>query len=220
MFEFLNLFKPKIVYKENRISKDFDFEEVPDLVIPDNSKKNLLIMDDVSDVINVTIKELEFLDRCSEKINESGLENLGSFKPFVEELTNTELMKLTKISLDDFNIIRAEGKMAAFQAMRADSIDYCILDIIIGGHNIFNHEIKILDGIDVAYEMVKKGVPIECILFFSGCSLGETSAEFKKAKDLLGIDITDRVIYKDNNINQKLKMLISLLTEERLCLIN
>lgn len=140
-------------------------------------------MDDVQDVIDITIQDIKYLDYLASKINKTGLDNLEEDSDFIDSLTNTELLKLTKINLNNYNIVISSGKMAAFSAMKIiEKIDIAILDIIIGSHNIYNNEIKSLDGIDVAKELVNKGISIDSILFYSGCSLDVNSIEYLKAK--------------------------------------
>ena len=104
--------------------------------------------------------------------------------------------------------------MAAFKVMKllevGRVIEKAFLDIIIGGNNLYKGHLVILDGIDVAKAILDIN-PNADILFYSGCSLDESGAEFNKCKKLLGKDINSMTIGKNNNKLEKIKRLLELL---------
>lgn len=204
-----------IIYKKaSDLGKESEYDVIPKLDIPHNDKKTILILDDNEQAGNLTLLDLRMLDSIAEKMRATGLKDLSNKqKSFVEQLPNKQLEQLNKLNLEDYNIIIATGTMAAFSVYEAIDaglkVDYAILDILIGGHNIYSDKGCILDGIDVSNKLYGSNPEIK-YNFYSGCSLAEDSDETIKYNKLMRGDLNSCVIVKDKNLDQKRQKLIEL----------
>lgn len=199
------------------ISSDDRLLEIVLPVVPNNNKINLIIMDDNESAGEITKKEIMKLHEISQSINDTGLEKLNRFNSaFIQKLTNMQLIKLTKFDINNYNIIMCTGKMAAFQVIglieKDVKIDKAFLDILIGGYNVYKGRCTILDGIDVAKDILESN-PDSKILFYSGCSLDEDSVECRKSDELLHKDIRKIVLGKDNDTYGKKVKLIEFMVD-------
>ena len=112
-----------------------------------------------------------------------------------------------KLNYLDFNIITFKTEYAPYLIKKICDqvrIDLAVLDIIFGGTVINNdNDILMMDGIDVAENLIKKHD--SKILFYSGCTLNSTTSEAQKLNSLINnknknnnIYITDKDL--DDNI--------------------
>jgi hypothetical protein len=207
--------EPILYKKASDLGKETEYEKIPKLEIPTNNKPNILVLDDNEQAGNLTLLDIKMLDSISKKIRKSGLNELSNKQQtFVEQLPNRLFEVLSKIDFDDYNIIIATGTMAAFSIFEALDdglkVDYAILDILIGGHNLYKGKQEILDGIDVAKKLYEVNPNIK-YYFYSGCSLSDESDETMKCQNLLDKNIKDCLITKDKNLDIKRQKILELL---------
>ena len=150
---------------------------------------NLLIMDDSAEIISSLIDDLETL-------NESN-----------------------SINLDEYNIIAVSSRLAGFKVLEIlkkapdINIDYALLDIVLGGKKVVDGIRTMVDGVDIAIQLLKQYPEVE-ILFFSGCiieSVSNTSHFTTKFNDFTGDKLNDYMMPKDINFEKELKKLTNFL---------
>ncbi len=209
---------PHIAYKStSSLGKDNILDIVPKLEIPNNNKKNILILDDNYEAAEITASDFKFIFNISKKLKLTGINELTpKQQEFVGKLTNALFTLLTELDTSNYNIIIATTDMAAFsvfQAIDAGIIfDYAILDILLGGYNKYAGKFQILDGIDVAYKLEQQNQKNK-YLFYSGCSLVSDSEETLKFFRLFhdSIDFNKLIIMKDRDLYGKRLKLLELL---------
>lgn len=195
--------------KPSEIGKKTNFDDIPNVDVP-KTGTNIIILDDNVCAGKITKKEIIFLLSIGEKL-EFGLDVLNeNEKTFISGLTNNELTILNDTRKYIFNIILFTGDQAAFSLIesikRNDKIDIAILDIIIGGYNLYEGKGIVLDGIDISFNLKDKKFK-----FYSGCSLDRDSTEFSKFWEYFQEDINEYTIIKNNNSNYRLKEIIRLI---------
>jgi hypothetical protein len=162
----------------------------------DFNKKNVLIMDDKKDIVEGIIDDFFILD-------EKGL-----------------------INIDDYNFFVFYGKMSAFLVKdfiekfgNLISIDYAILDIIIGGKRFSNGKKIIYDGIDVS-KILKEKYPNCLIIFYTGCMIENSDdllmniSYVKKFKEYFDDNIYNYLMSKSENLDTEIKYLHKFLKGE------
>lgn len=146
--------------------------------------KNILIMDDSEEIILSILDDLRSIDS-------------------------------PHFNLSKFNIITVSTKMAGFDVLEiiknADriKIDFALLDIVLGGKKDIDGIRKMLDGVDIAIELLKNN-PAVHLLFFSGCIIEETndSLHFRtRFENFVGEDMNDYIIPKDIDFEDGLNKL-------------
>lgn len=215
MFDKLNTLFNFDKSDDNINSLNKKFEDIPTIIIPQNDKKNILILDDNEESGHVTILDLKMLNTISEKIRTDCIDSLSDkHKTFVSTLNQNSITKLKDFSIDDFNIILVTGSMAAFSIFEALdnglNIDYAILDILLGGNNIYKGKPCVLDGIDVVNKLVTHNKYVK-YLFYSGCSINSDTDENIKFKNLMGENINKYLIIKNKDFVLKRKKFFELL---------
>jgi hypothetical protein len=230
MLKLLKLLK-LLFFKTPQIRKipdDIDFLPIESIKTNDNydtiptidyknppCTKTILIVDDNEYATKVTKKEIEGMILLSDKLNAGDFNLLDkNDRTFISTLSNEELVSLNMMHKQKYNIIVVHGELAGFTAIDAINnglfIDYAFLDIIIGGRNIYLGKSIVLDGIDIASHLAI--FCKECkYIFYSGCTITHESIEYIKANDVLGIDINDCIVHKDNNFNKKKKKILGML---------
>jgi CheY-like chemotaxis protein len=199
----------EVTYKEHVISKKEKKLRINTFDIPED-RLNILVMDDSEDNADITIEDLQELIELSAALR-NGIESLNQAdKDFISTLSNSQMTNLHTLSLFNPNIIKATGDMAAFEVLYSlrsckSIIHFAILDIIIGGMNQIDGKTKILDGIDVAKEIMERG---GTALFYSGCSVDIDSSESKKTRQLLHEDIQNMIIEKTSSFEDKKKIIL------------
>lgn len=209
---------PHITYKSaSSLGKDTTLDIIPTLDIPQNNKKNILVMDDNSEAAEITVSDFKFIFSISRKLKDSGVNDLTpKQQEFVGRLPNNLFTQLSNLDTENYNLIIASTDMAAFSVFQ--SIDsgvifhYSVLDILIGGYNKYGNKFQILDGIDVAYKLERKNQNSK-YLFYSGCSLVEDSEETIKFFRLFhnSVDFNKLVVMKDRDLYGKRLKLLELL---------
>jgi CheY-like chemotaxis protein len=199
----------EVTYKEHVITKKEKKHCIKTFDIPED-RLNILVMDDSEGNADITIEDLQELIELSVALR-NGIESLNQEdKDFISTLSNYQMTNLHTLSLFKPNIIKATGDMAAFEvlhSLRSSKciIHFAILDIIIGGMNQIDGKTKILDGIDVAKEIMDRG---GIALFYSGCSIDADSSESKKTRQLLHKDIQNMIIEKTSSFEDKKKIIL------------
>ena len=191
-------------------------EMIAPVSIPTNDKKNLVIVDDNEIAGEITKEDVGILGSIASFIREdSTLSKIPEkYKPILEKLDNDTLYSLSTLDMDDFNIILITGKMAGFQLVSAIGrglrVDYAVLDIILGGSGVYKGETSIIDGIDLAGDILDRN-PEANVMFYTGCSFEKGQDEYKRVSKLTS-RINDMVLFKNNDLLYKKKRLINLLT--------
>lgn len=207
-----------VTYKKpSELGKQHHYSIIPSLEIPTNNKPNILIMDDNLEAGEVTVLDFKQIDDIAKKIREGNIKLLSKKQQeFIETLPNKILCELTKFKLDDYNIILATGTMAAFSVLEAVDnglrVDYAVLDILIGGYNVYKGKQYMPDGIDVVKHL-KQNNPNIRYYFYSGCSLSLDSDETHKFHKITGDDLRHYTIDKDKNLFNKKQKIISLFVD-------
>jgi len=122
----------------------------------------------------------------------------------------------TDFNLSKYNILTIHSKMAGFFVMDIlkyaplITINYALLDIILGGKKVIDGKRKMLDGVDVAIEIWKNFDAAE-ILFFSGCIIESDSKDIFNFKDkfeeFAGESIENFILPKDSSFEDELEKL-------------
>lgn len=210
--------KEHINYKSlNDIKTPKKLKEIPLLEYSKNTDKiNFLIMDDNEIGVNISIKDVEELNELANILRTKGIHNIPlKYEVFVNKMTNFELRDLSKFDLDKFQLIKSTTDMAGFsvlEMLQDIKIDYAFLDILVGGLGMYKGKVTVIDGIDVANEILTRN-PKAKIIFYSGCNINKESSEYIKAKKLLGVNIENIMILKDSDIMKKRLKLLTFLSE-------
>ena len=198
---------------ENNNTKDAEEIIIP--IVPKNDNINFIIMDDNETAAEITLEELEHLSTLANMLKHGKISEFPTHdQEFIGQLNTEDLKKLYSFDISKYNIILCTGKMAGFKVIKllenGIKIDVAFLDLIMGGYNTYHGKGTIIDGIDVANELLNYN-PDTTVLFYSGCALDEQSGEYNKANRLLNIDIKNQTVGKDNNYLEKQSKLLSLL---------
>jgi hypothetical protein len=187
----------KVDYHNTNKSETHNFTNMQDQItwLTDNgwvngntfnkSNKNILIMDDRQDIISAVIDDLERMDE-------------------------TEI-----INLNHFNLITVSSKNAGFHVLdileKAPNItiDYALLDIVLGGKKIVDGVKQMVDGVDVAIQIWERFSTAQ-ILFFSGCIIENSNDrdDFKnRFTSYTQEDISDYLLPKDIDFDSEIDQL-------------
>lgn len=220
IIEFFRNKKPEndITYKKSsELGKIQNIIPIPIIKIPNNNKKNFIILDDNIDAADVTYLDLKQLNSIAEKLRHSGTQQLSQKQiKFIRTLSNSLFEILSKFNIDDFNILLFTGDMAAFSLFdaidRGLKVDYGIFDILIGGYNQYNKEFRILNGIDVVAKILETNKDLS-YRFYSGCSLDDNSIESVEFIEKIGISsgLKYFVISKDRDMDKKKKSILDII---------
>lgn len=210
-----NLDKSK--YKTlDSVSKAKEVDLIPYVEIPDNTKKNIVIIDDNDIAGDITKEDIKVLGRISKVLNEKiSIEDIEHrYRALIEKFDNKTLDDLSHLCLDEYEITLITGKMAGFSLINALKkgliVDYAVLDIILGGSGLYKDTQTILDGIDVAKDILESN-PKANVMFYTGCSFEKGQEEYKKVSKLTD-NMEDMVLHKGNDLLHKKKKLIELLS--------
>lgn len=197
-------------------------KDVVDLIdvikIPKNDKKNIIIMDDNDIAGDITKTDIESIGSMAKFIaNHGDIETINKrYKLLLENIDDETLTNLSKLNLDDFNIILVTGKMAGYTLIsaldRGLTVDYAILDIILGGSGVYRGKTTIVDGIDVAKEIISRNQKAH-VMFYTGCSFEKGQVEWRRVS-LLTDNIEDMVLHKNHDLLYKKEKIINLLSRE------
>jgi len=189
--------------------------KIPELVMPKNSKPNILLMDDNIGTVSFLKDDLESYHYLAQRIRTNNLSDMSvRLYNVYKDLTDKEINFLMNFDLSKYNIIEATGDMAGFSVENAIKngahFDIAVLDIILGGYKISKSENIIYDGIDI-YKMLIESNPKIIIKFYTGCVLSKYSYESIKFDKIFGDDINNYAIIKDEDFKFRRKQLLKIL---------
>lgn len=158
--------------------------------IPNNGRKNIILMDDVHFMNESLQREIKRIpDLLSRK---DMVERV--FKNIKERFGNSCIKEIEKwasrFDISDYNFILFDTDKCGYQVIQSckdsnSKVDFAILDIILGGVVIDDEEsFVIIDGMDVGKSLIEMYPDIR-IMFHTGCSMNNSKEEVKY-KALIG----------------------------------
>ena len=184
--------------------------------LPDNGKKNIVIMDDDSFMAFSFERDIKSLNNIiqTDEIKEImyyiniryGSVVLNKIQEFIKQFDSS-----------NYNIIQFTGNKCGFELIKTiddtkNVIDYAILDVVLGGLVIDKNDVFVsVDGLDVAKKILDRFESKVNILISTGCTMKDSKEDYK-FKNTIG-DVSNVNIYiKGLDISARLGDILVLLS--------